>query len=156
MTEKQMPPEILGYHEIAMTISDLQRSEKFYCDVLGMKVLFRIPDQCVIMMMGEPPHRFLGLWLPDTHGAYTGQGIGKMHFTMEIDIADVDQWEAHFLAHGVHAPKRVKRNGDVHFDFDDPDGHPLELWARVGTQLAGEMPDIEIPPENRHLFFGVE
>jgi catechol 2,3-dioxygenase-like lactoylglutathione lyase family enzyme len=147
-----MPPTIKGYHEIAMTISDLQRSEKFYSEALGMRVLFRIPGQSVIMMMGDPPHRFLGLWLPDTHGALVGQGICKMHFTMEIDMADVDEWDKHFKAHGVHAPKRVKANGDVHFDFEDPDGHPLELWARTGEKLAG-MPDAEIPPENHHLFF---
>ena len=146
-----MPPPIKGYHEIAMNVSDLQRSEKFYCEVLGMRVLFRIPGKSVIMMMGDPPHRFLGLWLPDAHGSLAGQGICKMHFTMEIDIAGVDAWEAHFKAHGVQAPKRVKANGDVHFDFDDPDGHPLELWARTGDKLAG-MPDSEVPPQNRHLF----
>ena len=151
-----MPPQIKGYHEIAMAVSDLVRSEKFYCDVLGMRVLFRIPEQCVIMMMGEPPHRFLGLWLPDTHGALIGQGISKMHFTMEIDMAGVDEWEAHFKIHNVHAPKRIKKNGDVHFDFEDPDGHPLELWARTGEKLAGGMPGTEIPPESRHLFFDSE
>jgi len=148
-----MPPKIKGYHEIAMTVSDLQRSERFYRQALGMSVLFRIPGQCVIMMMGDPPHRFLGLWLPGTHSALANQGICKMHFTMEIDIADVDDWDAHFRDHSVHAPKRVKENGDVHFDFEDPDGHPLEIWARTGTQLAG-MPGAEIPPENKGLFFG--
>ena len=147
-----MPPQIKGYHEIAMTVSDLERSEKFYREVLGMKVLLRIPGKSVIMMMGEHPHLFLGLWLPNAHSALTGQGICRMHFTMEIDIADVDNWEKHFKAQGVHATKRIKENGDVHFDFDDPDGHPLELWARTGKKLA-TMPDIEIPLENRHLFF---
>ncbi|MCZ6678251.1 MAG: VOC family protein [Candidatus Poribacteria bacterium] len=150
-----MPPPIKGYHEIAMTVSDLERSEKFFCEVLGMRVLFRIPNQCVIMMMGDPPHRFLGLWLPDAHASLAGQGIAKMHFTMEIDIDGVDAWEKHFKDHGVHAPKRIKENGDVHFDFDDPDGHPLELWARTGEQLAG-MPDSEVPSENRHLFHSLE
>jgi catechol 2,3-dioxygenase-like lactoylglutathione lyase family enzyme len=145
-------PLIRGYHEIAMTVSNLERSEKFYREVLGMQVLLRIPGKSVIMLMGEAPHRFLGLWLPDTHGALAGQGIAKMHFTMQIDLADVDRWAEHFAQQGVPAPKRVKENGDVHFDFADPDGHPLELWARTGDTLA-TMPGIEVPPESRHLFY---
>ena len=75
-----MPFQIKGYHEIALVVSDLKRSEKFYGEVLVMKVLFRIPQKSVIMMMGEPPYRFLGLWLPNTHSALTGQGICKMGF----------------------------------------------------------------------------
>jgi catechol 2,3-dioxygenase-like lactoylglutathione lyase family enzyme len=150
-----MAPIIRGYHEIAITVSNLERSEQFYREVLGMRVLLRIPGKCVIMMMGEEPYRFLGLWLPEAHGALVGQGIAKMHFTMQIDIADVDPWEQQFKRYGVRAPKRVKDNGDVHFDFEDPDGHPLELWARTGNTLA-TMPDIEVPAENRHLFFGLE
>lgn len=146
-----MPPKVHGVHEIAVVVTDLQRSEKFYTEVLGMDVLFRIPNQCVIVRMGDLPHHFIGLWLPNTHGAYPNNRHGKMHFTMKISMADVDAWEAHFKAKGVHAPKRVKANGDVHFDFDDPDGHPLEFWARTGDTLAS-MPGIQVPPESRHLF----
>ena len=73
-----MPPRIHGYHEIAMAVSDLSRSEQFYREVLGMRVLFRIPGQSVIMMMGEQPYRFLGLWLPNAHSALSGQGICRM------------------------------------------------------------------------------
>jgi catechol 2,3-dioxygenase-like lactoylglutathione lyase family enzyme len=148
-----MPPKINGYHEIAMVVSDLERSEAFYSDVLGMAVLFRIPGQCVIMRMGDKPHHFLGLWLPNQHGAYKNDAHGKMHFTMEIDMADVDAWEDHFKRVGFHAPKRVKSNGDVHFDFEDPDGHPLEFWARTGDTLA-PMSGMEVPPESRDLFPG--
>jgi hypothetical protein len=78
-----------------------------------------------------------------------------MHFTMKIDMADVEAWEAHFKAVGFHAPKRIKANGDVHFDFDDPDGHPLEFWARTGDTLS-TMPGIEVPPESRDLFFDLD
>ena len=146
-----MPPRINGYHEIAVVVSDLERSEAFYRDVLCMRVLFRIPGQSVIMMMGEDPHRFLGLWLPDMHSALVGQGIPKMHFTFDVDISDISQWANRFVAYDVKTTKRIKENGDVHIDFDDPDGHPLELWARAGDTLA-TMPGAEIPPENIDMF----
>lgn len=146
-----MPPKIKGFHEIAVVVSDLQRSEAFYKDILGMEVLFRIPDQCVIMRMGDSPHHFIGLWLPSAHGAYQNDSHGKMHFTMKIDMADVDAWEAHFKHKGFDAPKRVKSNGDVHFDFLDPDGHPLEFWGRTGNTLA-PMEGMEVPPESQSLF----
>jgi lactoylglutathione lyase len=150
-----MPPKIHGFHEIAVVVTDLERSEKFYKDVLGMEVLLRIPDQSVIMRMGDPPHHFIGLWLPNAHAAYPNEKHGKMHFTMNIDMADADAWEAHFKAKGVHAPRRVKENGDIHFDFLDPDGHPLEFWARTGVLLS-TMPDIKVPAESRNLFYNLK
>lgn len=150
-----MPPKINGYHEIALVVTDLERSEKFYTQVLGMEVLFRIPDTCVTLRMGDSPYHLMGLWLPNTHSVYQGDVHGKMHFTMKIDMADIDAWEAHFKAVGFHAPKRVKANGDVHFDFYDPDGHPLEFWGRTGVLLS-TMPGIEVPPESCDLFFDLD
>jgi catechol 2,3-dioxygenase-like lactoylglutathione lyase family enzyme len=147
-----MPPKINGFHEIAVVVSDLQRSEQFYKDVLGMEVLFRIPNECVIMRMGDMPHHFIGLWLPNAHGAYPDRSHGRMHFTMKISMEDVHTWEAHFKAKNFDAPKRVKVNGDVHFDFLDPDGHPLEFWARTGHTLA-PMPGMEVPQNSQNLFY---
>lgn len=146
-----MPPKINGIHEIAVVVTDLERSEQFYTEILGMEVLFRIPNQCVIMRMGDLPHHFIGLWLPSEHGAYRNNSHGKMHFTMKIDMNDVDAWEAHFKAKNFDAPKRVKSNGDVHFDFLDPDGHPLEFWARTGDTLA-PMDNMEVPEYSHYMF----
>ena len=150
-----MTPKTHGFHEIAVVVTDLERSEKFYTEVLGMEVLLWIPDQSVIMRMGDPPYHFIGLWLPNAHGAYKNSSHGKMHFGMKINMADVDEWEKHLKEKDVHAPKRVKANGDVHFDFEDPDGHALEFWARTGDTLA-TMPNIKVPPESRHLFYDLD
>jgi catechol 2,3-dioxygenase-like lactoylglutathione lyase family enzyme len=149
-----MPPRITGYHEIALMVSDLERSERFYRDALGMRVLMRIPDRNVTMIVDEGNDHFLGLWRPTAHDSAAGREHGKVHFTMAIDVADGDAWYEHLRTQGVDAVKRVKENGDVHLDFADPDGHPLELWGRTGT-LAG-MPGAEVPPESRRLFFGAQ
>jgi catechol 2,3-dioxygenase-like lactoylglutathione lyase family enzyme len=149
-----VPPKINGFHEIAMVVTDLERSERFFIDMLGMEVLLRIPNQAVIMRMGDLPHHFIGLWLPNAHAAYQSESHGKMHFTMKINMADVDAWEAHFKAKNFHAPKRVKENGDVHFDFLDPDGNPLEFWARIDNTLS-TMPGIQVPAESRNLFYNL-
>jgi hypothetical protein len=70
---------------------------------------------------------------------------------MAIDPADGDAWYERLLASGTNVRKRVKPTGDVHLDFDDPDGHPLEFWGRVGEKLD-TMPGAVIPEESRHLF----
>jgi catechol 2,3-dioxygenase-like lactoylglutathione lyase family enzyme len=149
-----MPPRIEGYHEIAIVVRDLERSERFYRDVLGMQVLMRIPGRNVTMIVSERDRQFLGLWLPDTHGTAAGREYGKIHFVMAIDVADADAWYEHLKAQGVDVSKRVKENGDVHLDFDDPDCHPLEFWGRRGKLAA--MPGAEIPAESRSLFVGLE
>ena len=146
-----MTPKVLGYHEIALVVTDLERSERFYHDVLGMRVLFRIPGKNVTVSVDGEAHTLMGLWLPGAHDTAAGQG-GKIHFTMAINAADGDAWYNHLLAHGVKARKRIKVTGDVHVDFDDPDGHPLEFWGRAGELLAG-MPDAVIPQESRRFFY---
>jgi catechol 2,3-dioxygenase-like lactoylglutathione lyase family enzyme len=148
-----MPPRIRGYHEIAIVVSDLERSERFYHDVLGMKVLMRIPGRGVTMMLGEGEYQFLGLWLPNQHGSSAGAEYGKIHFVMAIDVADTAAWYEHLRSHSVNVQKRIKENGDSHLDFDDPDGHPLEFWGRTGSLAA--MPGADVPPERRHMFFGM-
>ena len=150
-----MTPKINGIHEVALVVTDLDRSEKFYSEVLGMDVIGRIPGVCSIMKMGESPYHFIGLWLPNAHSAYQNNSHGKFHFVMKIDIADVNAWDAHFKACGVHAPKRPVGNGDVHFDFEDPDGHPLEFWARSRVELS-PMPGLEVPAEFRGLFCNLD
>jgi catechol 2,3-dioxygenase-like lactoylglutathione lyase family enzyme len=147
-----MPPGIRGYHTIAIVVRDLDRSERFYRDVLSMGVLMRIPGRNVTMILGQGAYQFLGLWLPGAPGGPAGREHGKVHVVMAIDVADGDAWYALLRAHGVHVAKRVKETGDVHLDFDDPDGHPLELWGRTGS--LAPTPGAEIPPESRHLFFG--
>jgi len=126
--------------EVALVVSDLARSERFYHEVLGLAVWDRIPGKNVTVRLANG---FLGLWLPGAWEipasanweAIRLEGGGRQHIVFYIDLADADAALANLQRHGVrYFGPRVKEGGEVHIDFEDPDGHLLEYWARASFE----------------------
>ena len=90
---------------------------------------------------------FIGLWLPgaweipasDNWAAIRLEGGGRSHIVFYIHSDDADAALANLQAHAVrYYGPRVNEKGEVHIDFEDPDGHMLEYWARTSF---GPLPD---------------
>jgi catechol 2,3-dioxygenase-like lactoylglutathione lyase family enzyme len=117
---------ICAIDHAGLHVRDLQRSLWFYGDVLGLPSLPR-PD------LGFP-----GAWLrigvqelhliakePPTEGAHRGQ-----HVALAVD--DVEVWRRRLLDRGVVCgPVRIRPDGARQVFVNDPDGHVIELLARV-------------------------
>jgi hypothetical protein len=82
---------------------------------------------------------FLGLWLPgawelpasENSAPIRLEGGARQHVAFYIESKDAADALANLQRHGVrYFGPRVKENGEVHLDFEDPDGHRLEYWAR--------------------------
>ena len=116
-------------HHVAICVTDLERSKRFYADVLG---LAEIP---------RPPFTVAGAWyeLPDgtqVHLIVHSQPR-TLRGTRAVDIldghvafrvADYDGAVAHLKAHGVECfelPQNVTPWKQVY--FTDPDGNEIEL-----------------------------
>jgi len=120
--------------EVVLVVADLERSEKFYTEVLGLPVYMREAGKCVVV---RKDHVTFGLWLSGQwtlrrEGAppITLDRGGRGHVVMYIDPADAEAAVANLRAHGVpfYGPRQTPTG--VHIDFEDPDGHMLEFWAR--------------------------
>ena len=115
---------IRGVYEVAIRVSDLSRSEAFYCKTLGLKVGLR-----------DEQRNWLFLRTGDSSG-------------MIVLQEDPDSWPSQHLAFKVHESeieqstkklreKGIEVEGPVLHDwipaksvyFEDPDGHALELCA---------------------------
>jgi catechol 2,3-dioxygenase-like lactoylglutathione lyase family enzyme len=133
--------------EVAVVVSDLERSVRFYSEVLGMEVWDRQPDH-VTVRCGKG---FIGLWLPgawklppsDNSEPLVLDGPHRQHFNFWIENKDGPAALENLQRHDVkfYGP-RYNENGEIHIDFEDPDGHLLEYWGREKFEtLPDRTPD---------------
>lgn len=121
--------------EIAVVVTDLERSVRFYHEVLGLPIWERLPDHATLRL----GNGFVGLWLPGAW-ALSPPGDGaplrldggcRQHFNFWIANKDGDAALENLRKHGVpYYGPRYNEKGEVHIDFEDPDGHLLEYWGR--------------------------
>ena len=127
--------KLLRTHHVAIICSDYERSKRFYAQVLGLEVVaevyrrernsykldLRLPDgtQVELFSFPDPPKR---LSYPEA--------CGLRHLAFEV--ADIDQAVSELEAQGVAVETvRVDEHTGKRFTFfADPDGLPLELYAR--------------------------
>lgn len=142
-----------GLFELVLEVADLERSERFYREVVGLPVANRwVPDadddrHAVFLEIG--PHAFLGLWPPETGSAKAiagGRGGAHVHFALLVAHDTLDAVRARVAACGV--PILAEREfgpGNRAIYLHDPDGNVLELTERrtdwAGAPLAG-IPDV--------------
>src|SRR6478609_5911478 len=92
--------------EVALVVSDLERSERFYTEVLGLPVFMRESGRMVTVRLANG---FLGLWLPGAWELQPGdgrppialEGGGRSHIVFYIDLDDADAALANLQRHGV-------------------------------------------------------
>lgn len=129
MTAEAAPPVHLNeIGQIALTVSDLARSQQFYEQTLGMKLLFNAGNmaffQCgsVRLMLGPPE---------------PGKTVRPSQTILYFKVQDIHAAHAALFASGVafiQAPQLVARmkDHDLWMAFlRDPDGHPLALICEM-------------------------
>jgi catechol 2,3-dioxygenase-like lactoylglutathione lyase family enzyme len=126
-----MPPRIKQIAEVAVVVTDLERSRRFYREVLGLQEFHYAglkEDEGATFHLGNG---YVGLWLPGKWpGPVTDLG-GKAHVVFYIDPTEEDSALATLRKHQVKFwGPRYNESGELHIDFEDPDGHMLEYWGR--------------------------
>jgi len=118
---------VSALNHLTLAASDVQRSLRFYRDLLGCREHARWDDGA---------HLSAGdLWLclsrdtPQPAGDYT-------HVAFSIREADVEAWRARLASASVPLWKENRSEGESLYCLD-PDGHQLELHAgNLATRLA--------------------
>jgi catechol 2,3-dioxygenase-like lactoylglutathione lyase family enzyme len=105
---------------IQLSVADLDRSIAFYRDTLGMRLLWREPEQghaAVITSAGPLVLRADGGGNPDHRGPI-----------IAFEVDDIQGMVAEYTARGVVFTSGIERHGGrFTARFLDPDGHQLEL-----------------------------
>jgi catechol-2,3-dioxygenase len=119
-------PTQLGH--VNIRVRDLERSEKFYTDVLGLQVTHR-RGNIVFMSAREHSHELaigaIGAAAagPDSHQ------VGTNHFAWEMaSFEDLQAMYRHLKAKGVQILRTRENTHSVGVYFNDPDGNGLEVY----------------------------
>lgn len=120
------PTEIL---ETCLYVSDLAAAERFYADVLGLKLHSRQEDRHLFFYCGRSmlllfnPHKSTEPGEIPPHGA-----LGAGHIAFAGREEELPTWRKHLAEHGVAIERTVAwPEGGHSFYFRDPSGNSLEI-----------------------------
>jgi lactoylglutathione lyase len=128
---------VAKYIHTMIRVMDLDKSMKFYRDVMDMKPSHRLdfPDFSLVYLRNEENDAELELtWNKGREEPYT-HGTGYGHIAMVVE--DLDGKHAVFArqGHPVQPIKEFKRGEELlarFFFIQDPDGYKIEVLQRHG------------------------
>jgi catechol 2,3-dioxygenase-like lactoylglutathione lyase family enzyme len=125
MPDDVKPIRVAG---LGIRVSDLERSKKFYTEVLGLKVCAKVPAQ------GEPVEYLLGMTgdvLADTLIVIRRGEIkpGATEFGSITVVVPSGRKMAERVAAAGYPPTRIVDGTNL---VKDPDGYTIELYQRPG------------------------
>jgi catechol 2,3-dioxygenase-like lactoylglutathione lyase family enzyme len=137
------PVKIRKIGHVVIQVRDLERSMKFYTEVLNFRVSDRSPEGAVFLTsLGE--HHTVGLFPSAGESAGTSQrgDVRLHHFAMEVESLDALFEAREYLKERgvpiVHEG-RHRMGGHTSIEFLDPDGFQLELyWDMDKTRPDGK------------------
>lgn len=118
------PNPTAGLRHVALFVKNFEACEKFYVELVGMRVEWRPDPDNVYLTSG---HDNLALHRADAEFS------GKQHLDhigyILVRPDDVDAWHAFLSAHSVEISKQPKthRDGARSFYCRDPDGNSVQF-----------------------------
>ena len=134
-------PELVGYHHVTLNVSDVERSARWYVEVLGFRRLTAFDTDGFSRVVLSYPRAGITLAL-NRHTAevaderFDERRTGLDHVAFRVgDRKDLDAWVERLAAHGVtySPPKPATVPGAYLVSFRDPDDIQLELFVMPPT-----------------------
>ena len=116
---------ISGLSHITFAVSDLERSLRFYGDLLGLKALVRW-DEGAYLTAGD---FWIGL-IVDKAASEATNNSSYTHIAFAVAPGEFAALRDKLLAHDAEEWQTNPSPGES-FYFLDPDGHKLEIHART-------------------------
>jgi glyoxylase I family protein len=129
-------PTITNIHHVAITVTDVERSAAWYCDLLGMvEVLAGDEDAVRFRVLAHPASGIIvGLrqYPAGSGDAFDELRTGLDHLAFGVTSADeLAAWESELSSRGIRfTPAAATPIGTV-VVFRDPDDVQLEFWLPV-------------------------
>ena len=124
-------PKQLGH--IVLRVRDVDRSERFYTDVLGLEVTNRRPGQMVFLTAGSEASHELALMSlgPNAPGPESDR-VGLYHFAWEMEsFDDLKRMYREMKGKDVRIAGVGDHGSSIGVYFFDPDGNEIEAFYEL-------------------------
>ena len=126
-----LAPRKLGH--VGIYVKDLERSKKFYTEVVGLKVSDEFPGKAVFMRCGHDHHDTVLFQLAADKLARSENDRAEVQqISYEVDrLDDLRQkaGEVKALGIAVSGPQQRGPGMDKTIDFSDPDGNTIQFYC---------------------------
>ncbi len=125
-------PPVQRLEHWTLVAADVERSKRFYTEVLGASVPQRESGPTSVVLAGTIIDIF-----PSSERAQPSPGSTGQHHAYIIDLDDYDPWVEQFRRHGV--PTRLTTHGlhRISIYVEDPDGYHIELTVPLENDEVG-------------------
>jgi catechol 2,3-dioxygenase-like lactoylglutathione lyase family enzyme len=129
-------PTLTRVLETVLYYTDAERTERFYGEILGMRLLDKEPGRSLFFRLGDgvfllfnAAETLQGKTLP-AHGA-----TGPIHTCFQVPAEEYENWKSHLASCGISVIRETRWPVGLSFYFHDPDGNLLEIantdiWPR--------------------------
>ncbi len=124
--------KVLGIDHVALSVSDLEKSLKFYTDVLGLNISQREHQKPGTEYFLDCGGALVGLIQGDSGGHrhfLQDGGLGGNHFSFRVHTKDFDRIVEEVKSREIPIAFSKKREKSWSLYFLDPDGNKLEITA---------------------------
>ncbi|SRR5579884_577377 len=129
------PIKVKKLGHVVYTVSDIERSVKFWTEIMGFKVSDR-NERGMVFLRCQTDHHTIGLAPKDPDAKLPNQNDPKVlatqHFAMEVNSVD-DLFRAREFVKSkgleIVAEGRRGPGSNVEIHFLDPDGYDIELYC---------------------------
>ena len=114
-------------------VADMDRSIRFYTEVLALKLTNRFGDDWATVSAGAS----LTIGIHPASDKYPVPGTkGSIMLGLDIEVP-VEQAVSRLVQHGVTITGSIVRSGEGNFvSLHDPDGNQIYLWEHVGRATS--------------------
>lgn len=130
------PVKIRKLGHVVYKVRDMERSVKFYTEILNFRVS-DVNEKGMVFLNGCGDHHTIGLAQAEAGASAahaTGDQLGLSHFAMEVSSLD-ELFEIRDFLRANDVPitgeGRKGPGSNVELSFKDPDGYNLELYCNM-------------------------